>query len=291
MKAFCSLFRSSIFLVLLLAFGISAEEVTLPVQIVRTSTVETVSITEILKESSQYDVIVLGEEHDNGDLHRFYETLYKSISEVESTSLSLEMLEQDQQILVNEFTKGTISESHFLSSITHWKNFKSDYLPLVVIAKEKKFNVVAANPPRRYVNVISRKGLSAYRDFSDLAIQYLPPAYSLEKYLTEDYKQRLNALFAEGHGGGHGPTNQYLVLGQATWDQGMAEAISREFYKTGKKVVHLNGRFHSDRKGGVVHRLREMGLSVLVISGFVKDREESREFAKIADFVILTNGR
>ncbi|EOQ97140.1 PF04187 family protein [Leptospira wolbachii serovar Codice str. CDC] len=274
-----------------MTYEISAEEIPLSVQIVRTSTAETVSITEIVKESSKYDVIVLGEEHDNEDLHRFYEALFKSISDLESTSLSLEMLEQDQQNIVNEFMKGTISESHFLSSVTQWKNFKRDYLPLVSIAKDKKCNVVAANPPRRYVNLISRKGLSAYREFSDGAIQYLPPAYSLEKYLTEDYKQRLTALFVEGHEGGHGMGNQHLVLGQATWDQGMAEAISREFYKTGKKVVHLNGRFHSDRTGGVVHRLREMGLSVLVLSGFVKDREESREFAKIADFVILTNSR
>lgn len=279
------------FLFVFLSFSISAEETSSVVQIVRTSTAETVSIAEIVKESSKYDVVVLGEEHDNGDLHRFYESLFKSISDLEPTSLSLEMLEQDQQNIVNEFIKGTITESHFLSITSNWKSFKTDYLPLVSIAKEKKCNVVAANPPRRYVNVISRKGLSAYREFSDGALQYLPPAYSLEKYLTEDYKQRLIALFAGGHGASHGPVNQYLVLGQATWDQGMAESISREFYKSGKKVVHLNGRFHSDRKGGVVHRLREMGHSVLVISGFVKDREESGEFVKIADFVILTNGR
>ncbi|TGM73070.1 hypothetical protein EHR01_17840 [Leptospira mtsangambouensis] len=290
MKTFFNRFLFS-FCCVSFGFGISAEEVNSTVQIVRTSTAETVTISDILKETSKYNVIVLGEEHDNQDLHRFYESLFKEISDQEPTSLSLEMLEQDGQNIVNEFLRGTITESHFLSSTSHWKSFKTDYLPLVSIAKEKKYNVVAANPPRRYVNLISRKGLAAYREFSDLAIAYIPPAYSLEKYLTEDYKQRLTALFASGHGVSHGPTNQYLVLGQATWDQGMAESISREFYKSGKKVVHLNGRFHSDRKGGVVHRLREMGLSVLVISGFAKDREESQDFVKIADFVILTNVR
>ncbi|PJZ85074.1 ChaN family lipoprotein [Leptospira harrisiae] len=273
------------------SFGISAEEISSSVQIVRTSTADVVSIADIVKESSKYNVIVFGEDHDNQDLHRFYETLFKEITSVESASLSLEMLEQDGQNTVNEFLKGTITESHFLSSITHWKSFKTDYFPLVLIAKEKKCNVVAANPPRRYVNLISRKGLLAYQEFSDIAIQYLPPAYTLEKYLTEDYKQRLTALFSSGHGVGQGSGTPYLILGQSTWDQGMAESISREFYKTGKKVIHLNGRFHSDRSGGVVHRLREMGLSVLVISGFVKDREESRDFVKIADFVILTNVR
>ncbi|MCW7494307.1 ChaN family lipoprotein [Leptospira sp. 2 VSF19] len=289
MKAFSNLSRFWI-LLFFVVWGISAEEENSSVQIVRTSTAEMVSIDEIVKETSKFNVIVFGEEHDNDDLHRFYLALFKRLSEVESLSLSLEMLEKDEQYIVNEFLEGRISEVSFLSSITQWKNFKSDYFPLVSTAKEKKCNVIAANPPRRYVNLISRKGLAAYREFTDQAIQYLPPAYSLEKYLTEDYKQRLTELFGQGHGGGHGG-NQYLILAQATWDQGMAEAISREFYKTGKKVVHLNGRFHSDRRGGVVHRLQEMGLSVLVLSGFVKDREESRDFAKIADFVILTNGR
>ncbi|TGK82440.1 hypothetical protein EHQ24_14420 [Leptospira noumeaensis] len=279
------------FLFLFFSFGISAESGSATVQIVRTATAETVSISDIVKESSKYNVIVFGEEHDNQNLHRFYETLFKEISDLEPTSLSLEMLEQDGQNITNEFLKGTITESHFLTSTSHWKSFKTDYLPLVLLAKDKKLNVVAANPPRRYVNLISRKGLAAYREFSDSAFTFLPPAYSLEKYLTEDYKQRLNELFAGGHSAGHGSGNPHLVLGQATWDQGMAESVSREFYKTGKKIVHLNGRFHSDRNGGVVHRLREMGLSVLVISGFVKDREESRDFVKIADFVILTNDR
>lgn len=268
------------------------QEVPTNVQIIRTKTSDTVSIEDVLEEIDKFDVIVLGEEHDNEDLHRFYERLVRSLITKQTISLSLEMLEKDQQMVVDEYVNGTISESQFLTSLVHWKNFKTDYLPLVNLAKEKKCRVIAANPPRRYVNLISKKGLLAYRDFSSDALSYLPHAYTLEKYLTSDYKQRLAELFGGDEHASHSSINvNGMILGQATWDQGMADAISQERFKTGKKMIHLNGRFHSDRNGGVVTRLREMGHSVLVFSGFQKGRESGGDFIKIADFVILTNDR
>ncbi|XDD48164.1 ChaN family lipoprotein [Leptospira sp. WS39.C2] len=284
--------KTYLLLFLFLVFALFGQTSPNNVQIIRTQNSESVSIDEILKEIKNVDVIVLGEEHDNNELHRFYESLLQKIFTVEQVSLSLEMLEKDQQTIVDEFMIGTISESQFLSSIPHWKNFKSDYLPLVKATKDKQGKVVAANPPRRYVNLISKKGILAYREFSPIALSYLPQAYTLEKYLTLEYKQRLTELFGgQEHSTQHNINLDYMILGQTTWDQGMAEAISAEIHRSGKKVVHLNGRFHSDRKGGVVTRLREMGHSVLVLSGFQKGREESADFVKIADFVILTNDR
>ncbi|TGL64923.1 ChaN family lipoprotein [Leptospira jelokensis] len=289
MKVFCKL---SLLFSLFVGYGVFGQESPNTVRIVRSKTLETVSIEEILKELPKVDVVVLGEEHDNNDLHRFYETLFQKALSAAPISLSLEMLEKDQQMVVDEYLIGSISEFQFLSSIVHWKNFKSDYLPLVSTAKENRCAVVAANPPRRYVNSISKKGLLAYRDFSKSALSFLPQAYTLEKFLTIEYKQRLSALFGSAeHNSQHTINVEFMILGQATWDQGMAEAISAEIHRSGKKVFHLNGRFHSDRNGGVVSRLREMGHSVLVLSGFPKGKEEEADFAKIADFVILTNDR
>ncbi|MCG6147869.1 ChaN family lipoprotein [Leptospira levettii] len=283
---------SCFFLFSVFVFGLFGQTIPNNLNIIRTKTSELVSMDDIIKETKQYDVIVLGEEHDNHELHRFYEGFLRKVFASDVFSLSLEMLEKDQQFIVDEYLNGTISESQFLTSIVHWKNFKTDYLPLVNITKENQCKVIAANPPRRYVNLISKKGLLAYRDFSPTAMTFLPQAYTLEKYLTKDYKQRLTDLFGGiEHANQHKTNPQFMILGQATWDQGMAEAISAEIHKSGKKVVHLNGRFHSDRNGGVVFRLREMGHSVLVLSGFPKGKEEDSDFVKIADFVILTNDR
>ncbi|TGL55930.1 hypothetical protein EHQ59_01360 [Leptospira kemamanensis] len=278
--------------VFLIGYGLFGQDSPNTVQIVQSKTSEIVTVDVILKEIQSYDVIVFGEEHDNDDLHRFYETLFQKIVLMQCASLSLEMLEKDQQSIVDEYLTGTISESQFLTSIPHWKNFKTDYLPLVRIAKENVCPVVAANPPRRYVNLIAKKGKLAYRDFSKSALATLPQAYTLEKYLTSEYKQRLALLFGGSeHNATHKINVDFMILGQAAWDQGMAEAISNEIHRSGRKLVHLNGRFHSDRNGGVVTRLREMGHSVLVLSGFPKGREENADFVKIADFVILTNVR
>ncbi len=70
----------------------------------------------------------------------------------------MEMFERDVQIVLDEYLKNYISESHFISSSRAWGNYKTDYRPLVEFAKQNKIDVVAANAPRRYVNMVSRLG-------------------------------------------------------------------------------------------------------------------------------------
>ncbi|MBK9768420.1 MAG: ChaN family lipoprotein [Chloracidobacterium sp.] len=73
-------------------------------------------------------------------------------------ALSLEMFERDVQIIVDEYWRGLISEAQFMASSRPWGNYKTDYRPLFELAKDKKLDIVAANAPRRYVNMVSRNG-------------------------------------------------------------------------------------------------------------------------------------
>ncbi|TGN18958.1 ChaN family lipoprotein [Leptospira idonii] len=260
------------------------------VQIWKSKTKEKVSWESVLKEAESFDVILWGEEHDDSPGHRAQLEFFRRLTEVLPTSLSLEMLEKDQQTIVDEYIKGVISEKHLLTSTFHWKNFTEDYFPLVKHAKETYSPVVCANPPRRYVNALARKGIVAYMDFSQEAHRFLPEAYTLGLHISPDYLTRLRSLF-QGHEKGQGPNPEHMILSQFMWDQGMAESISREIYRSGRKVLHLNGRFHSDFEGGIAFRLKKMGHKVLVISAFPEGKEEESNFEKIADFVILTKRR
>lgn len=47
-----------------------------------------------------------------------------------------------------------IEERDLIASGRAWSNYRSDYKPLIEIAKEKH----AANAPRRYVDLVSKKG-------------------------------------------------------------------------------------------------------------------------------------
>ena len=248
---------------------------------------------DLLKEMENFDVMLWGEEHDDGIGHIAQIEFFKKFSDKFPSALSLEMLEKDQQMLVNEYSSGYIPEKQFLEGIRLWKNFQTDYLPLVKIAKESYSPIICANPPRRYVNAIARKGIIAYMDFGNEAHYFLPEAYTLGLYQSETYLAKLRSMFQSSHtSGAKGiPSPESMILAQYMWDQGMAESVSRESFRSGRKILHINGRFHSDEEGGLTFRLRKMGLKVLVVSVFPEGKEENANFSKIADFVILTNGR
>jgi uncharacterized iron-regulated protein len=71
---------------------------------------------------------------------------------------SLEMFERDVQIVLDEYVKDLITEKKFLDDSRPWNNYKTDYRPLVEYAKQNKLPVIAANAPRRYINMVSRGG-------------------------------------------------------------------------------------------------------------------------------------
>ncbi len=246
------------------------------------------SVDIFLQTVESYEIIVWGEEHDDSDGHQKQLQVFRILTETYPMSLSLEMLERDQCPLTEEFLSGKIPEKQFLSSTVHWKNFAEDYLPMVRIAKESYSPVVCANAPRRYVNAISRKGMMSYMDFNDAVMKWIPEAYTLSQNVEPNYQDRLRSMFANA---AHGSGSENMLLAQFLWDQTMAESISREIFRSGRKVFQVNGRFHSDFGGGLVHRLRKMGHKVLVISAFSGTIPPATETPSIADFVISTSSR
>jgi uncharacterized iron-regulated protein len=98
--------------------------------------------------------------------------------------LSLEMFERDVQTVINEYLKNQITETHFLAASRPWANYKTDYRPLVEFAKEKNLEVVAANAPRRYVNMVTRLGRAS--------LDLLSPKQSdgLRRFLTARQAKR-----------------------------------------------------------------------------------------------------
>src|SRR5439155_27112377 len=117
---------------------------------------------QMLDELTRADVTFVGENHDHKLAHELELTVLKAVhARKTKTALSLEMFERDVQSVVDEYLGGLITESHFLQSSRPWPNYKTDYSPMVEFAKEQRLPVIAANAPRRYVNIVSRKGQTA----------------------------------------------------------------------------------------------------------------------------------
>ncbi|TGN06923.1 hypothetical protein EHS11_17450 [Leptospira ilyithenensis] len=288
--------RFSILFLIGFAVSIAAEEVS-SLKIWNSKTKSYGDWSEILKQAEEYDVVIWGEEHDDEEGHRAELAFFQKFTgSFPASALSLEMLEKDQQLILDEYAKNVIPDRQLLAGSNHWKNFASDYYPLVKHAKESSSSIVCANPPRRYVNAVARKGTVAYSDFSNEVYHWIPEAHTLKQNISPGYHTKLLSMFQADHSRDSEPKSnlpgpENMILAQFMWDQGMAESISREIYRSGRKIFHVNGRFHSDDEGGVVFRLRKMGHKVLVLSVFPEGKEEEGDFSKLGDFVILTKGR
>ena len=132
------------------------------------------TLEELITEIRNSDVTFLGEIHTDTVAHDLEALLLEKVWDVRQ-SLSLEMFETDVQFVLDEYMEGLINEEHFLKSARVWENYESDYRELIEFSKEKGVPVIAANAPRRYVNLVRRLGKGALLALSEEGKQFLPP--------------------------------------------------------------------------------------------------------------------
>src|SRR5204863_10090770 len=118
-----------------------------------------------------------------------------------------------------------------------WTNFRTDYKPLLDLAKENHLPFIADNIPRRYANMVYNSGISKLDSLDAEAKKWicpLPMAYDPE---LPCYKEISKAA------GGHGGEN--LPRSQAIKDATMAYFMMKSWSK-GKMLLHYNGSYHSN---------------------------------------------
>ena len=255
------------------------------------------TITDIIKAAGQTDAIFLGELHDDPVGHaieaEIFRKIYAEYSAKSKVTLSLEMFERDVQIVVNEYLNSLITETQFLASSRPWGNYKTDYRPLVEFARGKKLEVVAANAPRRYVNMVSRGGRDALNSLSKEAKAWLPPLPYAEA--SEAYSKKFKALM------GSSPEAQMgidkILASQSLWDATMANSVSQALKRDKRSlVVHLNGGFHTENRLGTIEHLLKYRPRTRIIVVTMTAADDFKTFDKskhsdLGDFVILTDAK
>ena len=250
------------------------------------------NLADIINDAKNVDVVFLGENHDDSVAHRLQFEIFKAIIENYSKdrkiALSLEMFERDVQIILDEYLDDLITERHFLASSRPWGNYETDYKPLVELAKEKKYKVVAANTPRRYVNMVSRNGRKSLDNLNTDAKNWLAPLPFGEP--SKAYADKFNKLM-----GGHGSSN--ILDSQTLWDATMAYSISENLKKNEDAlIVHLNGSFHTESRIGTPDQLLKYSPNAKFLVVTMKYVEDFKNFDKekyedIGDYVILTDAK
>jgi uncharacterized iron-regulated protein len=237
----------------------------------------------MLKTLQEADVVFFGELHNNPICHWLQLELTKDLYLLKNGEVTLgaEMFEKDDQLLLDEYLEGRISQSSFEKEARLWSNYKTDYKPLVEFAKDSGLQFIATNIPRRYASMVYGGGFESLEDLSPEAKGYVAP-------LPVEYNPELpgyNAMLQMG--GGHGGDN--LPKAQAIKDATMAYSIAG-WAGEGKLFIHYNGTYHSNDFEGILWYLNKYlpGLSIMTISSVEQESIEELEEENLnkANFIL-----
>lgn len=241
----------------------------------------------LLKEASEADVVFFGELHNNPICHwlQYELTTDLYIERDGELILGAEMFERDNQLILNEYLEGRISNSSYKKEARLWPNYKTDYSPLVEFAKDSSLSFIATNIPRRYASVVYKKGFEGLDEMSAQAKQYIAP-------LPIEYDSSLvcYASMLEGMEGMGAHATKTLPMAQAIKDATMAYSIAG-VAGDGKLFIHYNGSYHSDNFESILWYLNNYkpGLKIVTIASVEQEdiSQLDEEYHNRANFILV----
>jgi uncharacterized iron-regulated protein len=249
---------------------------------------EATAYSDMIKNIKDADFIFVGELHNNAIAHWMELEITKSLYETkkENLVLSAEMFESDNQLIMDEYLNGTISQKNFEDEMRLWPNHSTDYKPLVEFAKENNLSFVAANIPRRYASAVYHNGFEGIDKFSEEAKKYCAP-------LPIKYDSTLacyaGMLKMAGMGGRVTPN---LPKSQAMKDATMAHFIAKN-WKKGQTLIHYNGAYHSENHEGTVWYLQKAlpKAKILVITTVLQSDLSKLEddYKNTGDYILVVD--
>lgn len=232
-----------------------------------------VSPEKVMKQLVDYDVVFIGELHDNSINHWLEKKITEALFDQKKGQIILgaEMFERDNQKALDSYLAGKIDPKVMKDSVRLWKNYETDYRPLVDFAKDHQLKFIATNVPRKYASQTSKSGIESLNQLPENEKKFiakLPIEVTLE---TPGYKEMKSLM------GDHVDELKLMnfISAQAIKDATMAESIF-ENLQAGKTFIHYNGDYHSKQYGGIYWYLKKKNpnLKIAVISVFESEKPE-----------------
>lgn len=240
-----------------------------------------ISYNKMIKELSKCNIILFGEQHNNPISHWLEYEVTLDLKRLRKITLGAEMIEADNQASLNNYLSGKINLNQFEQEARLWPNYKTDYAPLVELAKENNISFVATNIPRRYAKEVYRNGfeiLDSIQSYEKEWIAPLPIAFDSE---LPNYKKILTMM------GDHGSPR--LVMAQAIKDATMAHFILKN-YESDDLFIHYNGAFHSNNYEGILWYLKQENSALNYLTITTVSQAEINKLLEenkyLADFII-----
>lgn len=248
----------------------------------------------ILKATRKYDVVFLGEYHNNPISHWLQlEIIRDCYREYKAIQLGAEMFETHQQWALDLYLSKKIDYEAFVDTVKLWPNYGTDYDPIVDFAREHQISFFATNIPRQYARLVNKQGLSALDTIKEkklvaplpITVDYTSPAY---RKMTEMMGEK--PIFSSENIGNLSENTKKFIAAQAVKDATMAYRIASNF-QSGAIFFHLNGSFHSDYHDGIIGYLKKNKPGIKILTLTTVEQPEVKKLSKEnhlkADYIIV----
>ena len=241
-----------------------------------------VSYKKMLKKLAKADVILFGEHHDNPIAHWLQLETTKDLAKPRDLIIGFEMIEADNQKQLDLYMQDSINQKAFDTVARLWKNYKTDYKPLVDFAKKNNIKAIATNVPRRFASKIFRGGFKVLDTLSAKEKSWIAPL-PIQYDATLPGYVKMKAMM-----GGHGGDN--LPKAQAIKDATMAYFLLKN-KKENQLFIHYNGSYHSDNYEGIYWYLKKKNPQLNIVTITTKEEKSNvkkfnKEHKGTADFII-----
>ncbi len=243
-----------------------------------------ISYDKMIKTLLKKDIVLFGEYHNNPISHWLQLEVSKDLSKSRSMIFGAEMFEADNQQALSDYMEGKISAKGLDSAARLWKNYKTDYAPLVNFAKKINSKFIATNIPRRYASMVNKGGFETLDTLSVLEKTWIAPLPIIYDSELPGYVNMMKMM------AGHATVN--LPKAQASKDATMAYFILKNHVK-GSLSIHFNGAYHSDNFEGILWYLKkdQPNLSYATITTVSQEgmKKLLKENKNKADFIICVD--
>ncbi|MCG6656605.1 PDZ domain-containing protein [Halomonas campisalis] len=218
---------------------------------------ERLSPAELFSDLAEQDVVLLGEQHDRMDHHRWQlSTLAGLHARRPDLVIGLEMLPREAQPALDAWVAGELDEQAFLDESnwrTAWGFDPALYFPILHFARLHRVPLQAVNITPELRGRLVNEGWEAVPEAERFAIS--APAEP-----PEAYRERLAEVY-EQHPSREGDEADFarFVAAQLAWDRAMAAGLA-EAGEQGALVVGLIGQGHLAYGHGVPHQLSDLGV-------------------------------
>ncbi len=226
---------------------------------------------DILANAVRQDVVLLGEQHDVEDHHRWQlQTLAAMHAQRQNMVIGFEMFPRRVQPVLDQWVAGKLTPQEFLQQSGWdkvWSFAPHIYMPLFEFARINKIPMRALNIDKSLTQKVSESGWDSVPEGQREGVGRAAPALpAYEKFLGEVFRMHLqhSSSHAAKQASGKDNAFRFFLESQLAWDRAMAEVLAASLGDRSHPelplVVGIMGSGHVRYGHGVPHQLRQLGV-------------------------------